>query len=127
MPKTYYFPTTERIYGDNQTSSMDNIVVKLKFDSLRGYLVDVQPCSHGDGTEGRLYSTEYYNDYFGFDMVVVPANRRSQKKQNLAEQYLAENANKLAQYYTKEKTNIFGNPIVLTGECVICGTDGGKV
>lgn len=126
MAKKYYFPTTERIYGD-ELSSMDNIVVELKFDSLRGYLVDVQPCSHGDGTEGRLYSREYYNDYFGFDMVIVPANRRSQKKQKSAEQYLAENAKKLAQYYTKEKKNVFGNPIVLIDECVICGTDGGKV
>ena len=126
MARTYYFPTTERIYGD-KSSSMDNVVVKLKFDPNRGYIVDVQPCSHGNGTEGRHYCREYYNHYFGFDIVIVPANRRSQKKQNVAEQYLAENAKKLAQYYTREKTNVFGNPIVLTGECIVCGYDGGKI
>ena len=130
MAKTYYFETSEPIYGaDDINNAMTHIEVKLKFHSDCGYYVEVQPCSYScaDKTISRHYCREYYDKYFGYDMLIVDAHRRSSKKQQTAEQFIDENAHKLAQKYAEGKSNAFGNPIMLTGNFVVSGKAGVKV
>ena len=131
MAKTYYFETTEPIYGSVEDhTAMTHIEVKLKFHPDRGYFVEVQPCSYAKYCSkmiSRYYCREYYDAYFGYDMLIVEAHRRSSKKQQKAEQFIDEHAHMLAQKYAEGKHNTLGNPIILTGDYVVSGEAGVKV
>lgn len=131
MAKNYYFETSEPIYGaDDINNAMTHIEVKLKFYPNRGYFVEVQPCSYAKYCSemiSRYYCREYYDTYFGYDMLLVEATRRSSKKQQQAEQFIEENSQRLAQKYAEGKRNTFGNPIMLTGNFVVSGKAGVKV
>ena len=95
MTKAYYFKLTEAVYD-----GCNNLRVAFNFKKSTGYVANIAAVQRSEYSFSTVLSAGYFK-YKPIDILIVPATRRSAKKENAALEVFSRNARVYAEEFIK--------------------------
>lgn len=97
-------------------SNADMLRVEVKYDKGNGYVAVVNPVHKDKYSWSIIYCREYYQHYNTLSCMFIPCKRRSEKKEQEANEMLLEKLEWLVEQYVNMAYNKGGRYIEVVGE-----------